>query len=436
MNYIKMLRGIGCIVFFVTALGMAGYSGQIDTPAGLKAFVGASVYDGTGAPAIENAVLIVRDGRVESLGPADEVRLPAGAETVDLEGKFIIPGLISTHVHVSGVQGIRPPAYTRENTLRQLGVFARYGITTVLSLGGEQAPAFKVREEQATPDLDRSRIYLSGDVIVGNTPEEARRMVARVAELNPDFIKMRVDDNLGTRDKMAPEVYRAVIEEAHSRGIRVAAHVFYLEDAKGVLRAGADIIAHSIRDQDIDGEFISLMKERDIPYCPTLTRELSTFVYESTPAFFADPFFLGEADPEVIAQLQDPDRQEAMRTSASAKAYKSALVVAQRNLKRAAAAGLLITMGTDAGPFPSRFQGYFEHLEMEMMADAGLTPAQILRAATGDAGRALRVDGLGTLTKGAWADLIVLTEDPMKDIRNTRSIVSVYVAANQVKGME
>lgn len=428
-----MLRDIGCIVIIVAALGMAGYSGQTDGHAGLQAFVGASVYDGTGNPVIKNAVLIVRDGRVEAVGPADEVRIPAGADTVDLSGRFMIPGLISAHVHVSDVHGIRPRAYTRENTLRQLGVFARYGITTVLSLGGEQAPAFKVREEQNTPALDRSRIYLSGAVIVGNTPEEARQMVARVAELNPDFIKMRVDDNLGTRDKMAPEVYRAVIEEAHSRGIRIAAHVFYLEDAKGVLRAGADIIAHSVRDQDIDDEFIALMKDRDIPYCPTLTRELSTFAYESTPAFFADPFFLSEADPEVIAQLQDPQRQEAMRTSASAQAYKAALTVAMRNLKKAADAGLLIAMGTDAGPFPSRFQGYFEHLEMEMMAEAGLTPTQILRAATGDAGRALRVDGLGTLTKGAWADFVVLDEDPLTDIRNTRSIVSVLIAGNLVK---
>jgi len=411
----------------------ASNPGQTVTSAGAKAFVGARIIDGPGKPAIENATLIVRDGRVEAVGPASAVKPPAGAQTINLAGKFIIPGLISTHVHVSDVQGLRPPAYTDENTLRQLGVFARYGVTTVLSLGGEKEPAFKARDAQNTPSLDRARIYLAGDVITGGTPQEARQMAARVAAMKPDIIKIRVDDNLGSTPKMPPEVYRAVIDEAHQRGLRVAAHIFYLEDAKDLLRAGADIIAHSVRDKEIDDEFISLMKKRDIPYCPTLTREISTFIYESKPAFFSDPFFLREADREVVAQLQEPQRQEAMRKSATAQRYKEALAVAKRNLKKAIDAGLLVAMGTDAGPFANRFQGYFEHLELEMMAESGLTPAQIIRSATSDAARAMKVDGIGALKKGAWADFVVLERDPLKDIRNTRSIASVWIAGNQVK---
>src|SRR5262245_12007696 len=411
----------------------AGGSGQTTTPPGVKVFVGARVFDGSGKPAIENAALIVRDGRVEAVGPAKSIKAPAGAQTINLGGKFIIPGLISTHVHVSDVQGLRPPAYTEENTLRQLGVFARYGVTSVLSLGGEKEPAFKARDAQNSPSLDRTRIYLAGDVITGSAPQEARQMVARVAAMKPDIIKIRVDDNLGASPKMPPEVYRAVIDEAHQRGLRVAAHIFYLEDAKDLLRAGADIIAHSVRDKDIDDEFISLMKKRAIPYCPTLTREISTFVYESTPGFFSDPFFLREADREVVAQLKEPQRQEAMRKSATAQRYKEALAVAKRNLKKAIDTGLLIAMGTDAGPFANRFQGYFEHLELEMMAESGLTPAQIIRSATSDAARAMKVDGIGALKKGAWADFVVLERDPLKDIRNTRSIASVWIAGNQVK---
>jgi imidazolonepropionase-like amidohydrolase len=408
-------------------------AGQSATSAGVKAFVGARLIDGSGHPAVENAALIVRDGRVEAVGPASKVKPPAGAQTINLAGKFIIPGMISTHVHVSDVQGLRPPAYTDENTMRQLGVFARYGVTAVLSLGGEKEPAFKAREAQNSPSLDRTRIYLSGDVITGKTPEEARQMAARVAAMKPDIIKIRVDDNLGSTTKMPPEVYRAIIDEAHQRGLRVAAHIFYLEDAKDLLRSGADFIAHSVRDKDIDDEFISLMKKRDIPYCPTLTRELSAFAYESTPPFFSDPFFLREADREVVAQLQEPQRQEAMRKSVTAQRYKAALTVALRNLKRAVDAGLLVAMGTDAGAFANRFQGYFEHVEMGMMAEAGLTPSQILRSATVDAARAMRVEGIGSITKGAWADFVVLERDPLKDIRNTRGIASVWVAGNQVK---
>jgi imidazolonepropionase-like amidohydrolase len=400
---------------------------------GPKAFVGSSIIDGTGKVAIKNGILVVRDGKVEAIGPPATVRPPAGSQIVNLTGKIVIPGLISTHVHVSDVQGTRPPAYTDENTLRQLGVFARYGVTTVWSLGGEQDPAFKAREAQNVPALDRARIYLSGPVIVGSTEAEARQMVARIAEMKPDIIKIRVDDQLGRAAKMKPEVYRAVIDEAHKRGLRVAAHIFYLEDAKDLLRAGADFIAHSVRDKEIDDEFISLMKKRDIPYSPTLTREISTFIYESTPVFFSDPFFVREADSQVMALLQQPERQAAMREDAGARTYKAALPVAQRNLKKAADSGLFIVMGTDSGAFANRFEGYFEHLEMEMMAEAGMTPTQILRAASSDAARAMKVEGIGALVKGAWADFVVLDRDPLHDIRNTRSIVSVWIAGNQVK---
>jgi imidazolonepropionase-like amidohydrolase len=417
---------------WVLALAPILMCGQTGTSGSVKAIVGARVIDGSGRPAIENGVIVIRAGKIEAVGSSTAVRPPSGAQIVNVPGKVIIPGLISAHVHISDVQGTRPPAYTNENTLRQLGVFARYGITTVWSLGGEQEPAFKARDSQNVASLGRARIYVAGDVIVGKTPEEARQMVAKVAEGKPDVIKIRVDDQLGSTAKMPPAVYRAIIEEAHRRGLRVAAHIFCLDDAKDLLRAGADIIAHSVRDKEIDSEFISLMKARNVPYCPTLTRELSTFVYESKPAFFSDKFFMREADPSVVAQLQEPARQEAMRKSRSAQAYKAALPVAQRNLKKAADAGLFIIMGTDSGASANRFEGYFEHVEMQMMAESGLSPAQIIRSATTDAARAIRVKDVGAIAKGNWADLLVLDRDPLTDIRNTQSISAVFIAGNQV----
>ncbi len=428
-----MGKNIGAfLILAVIAAGsvLGGAIAQTKSSADITAFTGATIYDGSGATGISNAVLVVRDGRIDSIGRG---KPPRDARVIEIAGKFVIPGLISTHVHISDVQGIRPPAYTEENTLRQLGVFARYGVTTVFSLGGEKEPAFKARDVQNTPSLHRTRLYMSGDVIVGRTAEEAREMVGRIAASKPDIIKIRVDDNLGSNAKMSPEVYRAVIDEAHKRGLRVAAHIFYLDDAKDLLRAGVDLIAHSVRDKEIDDEFISLMKRRNIPYCPTLTREISTFIYESSPVFFSDAFFLREADREVIAQLQEPSRQDAMRRSQSAQRYKAALEVALRNLKKADDAGLFVVMGTDAGPLANRFQGYFEHLEMEMMAQAGLAPSRIIRSATSDAARAIRVESVGRLAKGAWADLVVLDRDPMKDIRHTRNIASVWIAGNEVR---
>jgi imidazolonepropionase-like amidohydrolase len=415
------------LVFSVSVLGHSALCA-----ADVKAFVGGRIVDGTGKPPIEDGIIVVRDGRIEAAGPRASVNPPKEAGIVDLKGKTVTPGFHAAHVHISDVQGLRPPAYTRENTERQLALYARYGITTVWSLGGEKAAAFGAREMQGAPGLRRARLYLSGDIITGDTPEAARQMVARVAAQEPDILKIRVDDQLGSTKKMPPAVYKAIIDEAHRRGLRVAAHIFYLEDAKELLRSGVDMIAHSVRDRDIDAEFISLMKARNVPYCPTLTREISTFVYGSEPVFFNDPFFLREADGEVVRQLKEPARQEAMRQSRSAQQYRKALEVAKRNLAKAAQSGLLVVMGTDSGASANRFQGYFEHLEMEMMAESGMTPLQIIRSATADVARAMKVDNSGVIAKGALADLNVFEQDPSADIRNTKTLQSVWVAGNEV----
>lgn len=400
---------------------------------GLIAFSGAHLFDGTGAPAIENAVVLVRNGRVEVAGPSDAVGLPEGTRTVDVSGKTIVPGLVVTHAHVGGTRGIETGAdiYTESNILEQLGRYARYGVTTVVSLGDDQPIAAEIRDRQSVEDLDRARLFIAGDVIAASDPDEARRMVDENVSMGVDFIKIRVDDQLGTTEKMAPEVYRAVIERAHEHGLKVAAHIFYLEDAKALLRAGVDFIAHSVRDQEVDQELIDLFEQTGVCYCPTLTRDLSTFIYEDVPDYFEDPFFLREADPAVLDQLRDPERQQSVRESTSARAYKEALAVAETNLKKLADAGVTIAFGTDTGP-PARFQGYFEHLELEMMVEAGLTPEQALTSATGDAARCLGLEDVGTLEPGKWADFLVLEKNPLTDIVSTRTLASVWIAGNPV----
>jgi imidazolonepropionase-like amidohydrolase len=402
----------------------------------VTAFVNASVITAAGPDAFEvrALMLVVRDGKVERVEPAGSL-VPKGAQVVDLGGQFVVPGFVDAHAHVSDVNGLKQREYTLTNAKRQLGVYARYGITTVFSLGGEQPPAFQLRETQTEPGLDRARIFVAGAVIAGATPDAARQAVGQVAAQRADIIKIRVDDNLGSTTKMAPEVYGAVIEEAHKRGLRVAAHIFYLDDAKALLKAGADYIAHSVRDRELDNETIALLKERNAPYCPTLTREVSTFMFESTPDFFSDPFFTHEADQDVVAQLRQPARQRAMAMSATAQRYKAGLAVAMKNLKKASDAGVRIAMGTDSGAAPERFQGYFEHLEMRMMAEAGLTPAEVLRASTVEAARTIGRNDVGALAAGRWADFVVLRENPLLDIRNTQSITSVWIAGVKVPGL-
>jgi len=415
----------------LVGLGLGFHS--IATSANVEAFVGGRIFDGTRGAVVEKGTLVVTDGRVTAVGPSDKVKPPKGAQTFDVAGKTIVPGFVNSHAHVSDVYSTNAGAYTDENVDRQLRLFARYGITTIFSLGGEEAPAFKARDSQSTPSLDRARIFVAGKVIVGKTPEDARRMVDQVADTKPNYIKIRVDDNLGTSQKITPDVYRGVIDEAHKRGFRLFVHMYYLDDAKDLLRAGADFIAHSVRDKEVDDEFVSLMKQRNICYTPTLTREISTFIYQDTPSFFQDPFFLKEADPNVLGQLKDPKYQENMRKSKQAKAYQAALPTAERNLKKLSDAGVPIALGTDSGVTANRFEGYFEHVEMQMMAESGMSPQKILLAATGDSARCMQANDIGTLEPGKWADFLVMQKNPLDDIHNTKTLESVWIAGNQVK---
>jgi imidazolonepropionase-like amidohydrolase len=382
------------------------------------AFTGATLIDGTARAPVPNATLLVRDGRVVAAGPAAAVPIPAGATRVALDGRFVIPGLINAHGHVNGPS--------------DLDTYAAYGVTTVYSLGGEPASVFTARAQQNTPSLARARVFVAGPVLTPNTVDEARSMVAAVAAQQVDIVKIRVDDNLGTATKMPREVYRAVIQEAHARGLRVAVHFYYLADAKDLLDAGADFMAHSVRDEPVDAAFRRDLRTKNVCYSPTLMREVSTFVYESTPAFFTDSLFLAHANPQWVAMLREPARQASTRTSVSAQKYKAQLPLASRNLKALADAGVGIAMGTDTGP-TGRFQGYFELMEMEMMVDAGLTPQQVLQAATLNAARCLRIDReLGTLEAGKWADFVVLDASPLERISNVRRIRSVWIAGNRV----
>ena len=402
------------------------------TTASVKAFTGARVIDGTASAPIDNATLLVSNGRVVAVGPAAQVTIPASATRTSLAGKTVIPGLINAHGHVGDTVGLTAERYSANQVMKDLRTYAAYGVTSVISLGGDQAPSFAARASQRTADLDRTRIWVAGPVLEPKSPADARKLVAGDAALKVDIVKIRVDDNLGTTEKMPPEIYRAVIDEAHQRRLRVAAHVFYLADAKSLLDAGADFIAHSIRDADVDAPLIAALKRRDVCVAPTLMREVSTFVYESAPPFFSDPLFLKYVDPATVAALKEPARQQEMRNSPSAQRYKAALEVASRNLKKLADAGVTIAMGTDTGP-PARFQGYFELMELELMARAGLTPRQVLAAATRDAARCMKIDSeVGTLQTGKWADFVALDADPLADISNTKKISDVYVAGNKV----
>jgi imidazolonepropionase-like amidohydrolase len=394
------------------------------------ALTGARVIDGTGRAALEQATIVVANGRIEAVGPAGAVAIPAGATRVDLAGKTIIPGIVNAHAHVNnGDQAL--PLF--EQLVQQLRLYALFGVTSAVTLGDDGKESVRVRDGNERGALDRARLFVAGPAVVARTVDEARELIDRNATAGVNVIKTRMN---GNPNDMAPEVYTALIERAHQRGLPVAAHLYYLKDAKGLVAAGLDVIAHSVRDQDVDSAFIADLKRRNVTYVPTLTRDLSVFVYESTPAFFTDAFFLRGASAYAaeVEQLKDPALQEKTKKSAEAQGIKKALEQANRNLKLLVDAGVAIAMGTDSGTGLGRWQGYFEHVEMEMMVEAGMTPMQAIVAATANAARAMKVDDkVGTIAPGRWADLVVLNANPLADIRHTRQIESVWLAGRKLE---
>lgn len=426
----KRVRGLALCAALLAAWG-AGSAG-----AETLAFTGATVIDGTGRAPIRDGVVVVRDGRIDAVGARGAVPVPPDARRIDLSGKTVIPGLINAHAHVRLRNGAAAPA--RRQLLDQLALYARYGVTTAYSLGDDGVESVKLRDELKRARADDrpmvSRLYVAGPSLEGDDPFHARAIVTDNARRGVDAIKTRMD---GPADApmRTPAVHRALIEQAHAEKLLVAVHVVAADEVMAVAEAGADIIGHSIRDRDPDAALVATMKRNKVAYIPTLTRDLSVFVYESTPAFAADPFFAREAAYRpVLAALTTPEAQARYRASASARQAKPDLVQAKRSLKALADAGVPIAMGTDSGAGAGRWQGYFEHLEMEMMVEAGLTPMKVLMSATGDAAKVMRIDdAVGTLQPGRHADLLVLARDPLEDIRNTRSLEQVWIGGRRVE---
>lgn len=386
------------------------------------AFTGFTLIDGTTAAPVANATLVVRSGRILAVGPASRVTVPAGAVRVSLAGKTVIPGLVTAHGHV--------------NAPADLSTYAAYGVTTVFSLGGEPASVFAERAAQRTPSgaasLARARVHVAGPVLNPTSPDDARAKVAEVAAQHVDIVKIRVDDDLGAATKMAPDVYRAVIAEAHRLGLRVATHLYYLADAHALLDAGTDFVAHSVRDLPVDDALVAKLKTRGVCYSPTLMREVSTFVYGSTPEFFMDTLFRRHANPQWVAMMRDSTRQASVRANRSAQRYRASLPLAVQNLETLADAGVGIAMGTDTGPV-GRFQGYFELMELEMMSDAGMSPRAVLAASTREAAKCMHIENdVGTLERGKFADFIALDASPLEQISNIRKISAVYISGNRV----
>ena len=409
-----------------------------------------TLIDGTGRAPVANAGMVITDGRIRYVGAKSGMKAPQGAEMHDLGGKFVMPGIINLHAHLGNVKGLvqDPVNFTNENLRANLDTYARYGVTSVVSMGSDQDLILQQRAAQRNGRPDTARIFTAFRGFTGKggyptlapgmkgvpfeveTAEQARKNVDFLADKKVDLVKIWVDDHFGREQKIPLDISKAIIDAAHAHQLKVGAHIFYLEDAQNLVDRGLNALLHSVRDKDADQKLIDTMKRRGAwMAAATLTREMSSFAYAKTPEWLDDPFFSKSVTPDVIKTLKAPGQ----KAVAADPRYATALEVAKRNLKRMVDAGVKYGFGTDTGP-PGRFPGYFEHVEMQLMAEAGLTPAQIIQAATKNGAEFLGVTkDLGTLETGKWADLIVLGRNPLDNIQNTRSIEMVLIAGQKVK---
>jgi len=385
----------------------------------------ATVVDGTGAGPQKDVTIVMENGRIRDLGPSSKTPVPAGATVLDLSGKFIAPGIINAHGHVGA------------KTEPQLRQYALYGVTTVTSMQTDPDEVVQVRETQKRGELRGSRVstiryrFAPDPEVV--TPEQARAKVDQTVAAGADYIKLWVDSGFGTRAKLSPEFCAAVIDQARKHGKLTFGHAYELADAKMLVERGLNVLAHNVRDREVDGEFISLLKQRNVTLIPTLVRDELLFVYGDAPAWIDDPFFLKFVPPERLTVLKTKVREEQLKNPQRT-LIKAGFDMNKVNLKKLSDGGVRIAFGTDSGGAADRFfiQGYSEHREMELMVQSGLTPMQVIQSFSKSASEALGIDKeFGVLAKGKAADLLVLERNPLESIPHMRAIQAIYLGGKK-----
>jgi len=440
----------------------SAFEAQDGTPPPPRAFTGATLVDGTGAPPVKDAVVLVRGGKIECAGTRAACAVPPGIAVTDLAGAFLTPGLVDAHVHFSqtGWADGRPDAldvrkthpYEKTESLlrahpeRFFRSYVCSGVTSVFDVGGY--PWTLTLPARAENDTLAPRVAAAGPLLSTldhwlNLPaerqfihlkdaESARTGVAYLKAQGSVAVKLWYIVRPDLPIEATTPAVLAAGEEAGKSGLRLIVHSTGLAEAKVALKAGAKLLVHSVWDVPVDEEFLGLAKKNGTIYCPTLTvaggyvRMFEAAAAKKAPAI-DDPN--GCVDPTTRAKLAETATVEApnLEAGAATRATRTAALekVSAANLKVVRDAGIPIAMGTDAGN-PLTLHGVSVYAEMEAMQAAGMTPMEVLVASTRGGSLALGRDKeVGTVEKGKLADLVVFAKDPTVDIANARSVKGV-----------
>ena len=411
----------------------------------LSFFSGARLIPGDGSPPIEEATIIMEHGKFKEIGGKGEVKPPKGSTRIELDGRTITPVFINLHGHVGINTGANtsPKNYKRDSIISDLNRYAYYGVEAVAVLGTDVGDlAFQIRDEQRQGKIGGALLFTAGRGITAkggwptpilpgipievSTEAEARKVVRDNVDKKVDFIKIWVDDNMGRVPKLKPEIYRAVIDEAKKNNVRVVAHVFYLADAKDLVKSGVAGLVHSIRDREVDNELISAMKEKNVFYTPTLTAHEAKFVYADKPNWLGEQIMREVYPAGLSAYLADPVVMNRFKRNPDLPALRQQYETAEKNLVKMSAAGVKIGLGTDSGSADT-YPGYFELRELELMAAAGMKPADVIKAATSASADVLGLKDMGTLAVGKEADFIVFSNNPLDKMINVKDIANIYM---------